>query len=190
MFKLHMVLAAGVIGVVTQRGLAMVIAVTPDATLAANPASLAALNRAAAEWATLFSNSVTVNISAGMSALSNPSDTGFTTPVFLSGTYSTIRTKLVANAAGDPSLAIVASLPTTPTFNLPLGFTYSGDIALTRANAKAMGFAVAAGNDATITFNSSFAFDYDRSDGITPGEIDFQTIAAHEIGHALGGGRR
>jgi hypothetical protein len=164
----------------------VVINVTPDATLAANPSALAAFNRAALEWTTLFSNPVTVNINAGMATLSNPNDTGFTSPVFLSGTYTTIRNKMVANASGNPSLAIVSSLPTTPTFNLPSGFTYSGNIALTRANAKAMGFSVGVGSDATITFNSAFAFDYDNSNGVTPGTVDFQTIAAHEIGHALG----
>src|SRR5262249_43241872 len=41
-------------------------------------------------------------------------------------------------------------------------------------------------SDGTITFNSNFAFDYDRSNGVTPGTIDFESVATHEIGHALG----
>src|SRR5690606_11215974 len=61
-------------------------------------------------------------------------------------------------------------------------------IQLTRANAKAVG--LIAGNDAgldgTIRFSSSFAFDYDPSDGITPGTMDFIGVAIHEIGHSLG----
>ncbi len=163
----------------------LVINMTPDANLAANPAALAAFNRAAQSWSSLFDNPVTINIDAGLSPMAN-SDTGLTTPTFVSGAYTTIRNKLVANAAGNPSLAITASLPTAPTFTLPSGFTYSGNIALTRANAKAMGFSVAAGSDATITFNSNFAFDYDNSNGVSPGAIDFQSVATHEIGHALG----
>jgi hypothetical protein len=163
----------------------LVFNLTPDANLSANPAALAALNRAAQQWSGLFGNSVTINLSVGLSPMAN-SDTGLTTPVFLQGSYATIRNKLIADAAGNPALAITSSLPTTPTFNLPTGFTYSGNIALTRANAKAMGFAVGAGSDGTITFNSNFAFDYDNTNGVTPGTIDFQTIATHEIGHALG----
>ena len=60
----------------------------------------------------------------------------------------------------------------------------------TKANLKAMGFAGLDGafgaNDANITFSSSFAFDFDNSNGVTAGQLDFETVAAHEIGHALG----
>ena len=37
-----------------------------------------------------------------------------------------------------------------------------------------------------MTFNSNFSFDYDRSDGVDPNKMDFQTAATHEIGHVLG----
>lgn len=59
---------------------------------------------------------------------------------------------------------------------------------MTTANAKAVGL-VAPGNltsDADISFSSAFTWDFDRSDGITPGAFDFVGVAAHEIGHALG----
>jgi len=59
-------------------------------------------------------------------------------------------------------------------------------IALTNANAKALGFVVNDPVDATITFNSDFAFDYDRSNGIQSNQMDFIGITIHEIGHALG----
>lgn len=60
--------------------------------------------------------------------------------------------------------------------------------AITTANAKAIGLLPgnAPGIDATITFNSTVSFDFDPSDGITPGSTDFIGVAAHEIGHALG----
>lgn len=60
------------------------------------------------------------------------------------------------------------------------------------SNLKALGFNIAAlgadpnGSDATITFNSDFTFDLDRSNGITSGTTDFVAVATHEIGHALG----
>ena len=38
----------------------------------------------------------------------------------------------------------------------------------------------------SIAFNSAFAFDYDRSNGIAANQMDFIGVAAHEIGHALG----
>ena len=41
-------------------------------------------------------------------------------------------------------------------------------------------------SDASITFSTNFSFDYDRSNGFTPGTVDFETVAEHEIGHALG----
>jgi len=66
-------------------------------------------------------------------------------------------------------------------------------LGLTQANAKALGFTAddfgnVFGNsaDANITFSSDFAFDFDRTDGITANEFDFIGIAIHEIGHALG----
>jgi hypothetical protein len=66
-------------------------------------------------------------------------------------------------------------------------------LGLTQANAKALGFTAddfgnVFGNsaDANITFSSEFAFDFDRTDGITSNEFDFLGIAIHEIGHALG----
>ena len=40
--------------------------------------------------------------------------------------------------------------------------------------------------DATITFSTNFSFDFDNSDGVSFYEMDFETVAAHEIGHALG----
>ena len=60
--------------------------------------------------------------------------------------------------------------------------------AITSANAKALGIIPGdfPGIDAVITFNSGVSFDFDPSNGITPGTTDFIGVAAHEIGHALG----
>ncbi|PZO87778.1 MAG: hypothetical protein DI623_14055 [Sphingomonas sanxanigenens] len=40
--------------------------------------------------------------------------------------------------------------------------------------------------DAQVNFSTNFAFDFDPTDGITPGKMDFIGVAIHEIGHALG----
>ena len=71
----------------------------------------------------------------------------------------------------------------------PVGFNVTG-MAASKANLKALGItgldtAFGAG-DGEINFNTQFSFDFDNSDGITPGSMDFETVAAHEIGHVLG----
>ena len=40
--------------------------------------------------------------------------------------------------------------------------------------------------DASIHFSSSFAFDFNPTDGISQGKYDFVAVATHELGHALG----
>lgn len=67
----------------------------------------------------------------------------------------------------------------------PNGTALSSTIALTSANAKALGSAGAA-VDAQIQFSSNFAFDFNPLDGIQKGTYDFIGVAIHEMGHALG----
>ena len=38
----------------------------------------------------------------------------------------------------------------------------------------------------SVGFNSAFAYDFDPANGITAGQTDFEGVAIHEIGHALG----
>lgn len=60
-------------------------------------------------------------------------------------------------------------------------------IALSTANLKAFGVDLGAGFiDGEIQFSNEFAFDFNPTDGITPGSYDFIGVAIHEIGHALG----
>lgn len=40
--------------------------------------------------------------------------------------------------------------------------------------------------DGSVTFSSSFDWDFDTRDGVTAGSFDFVAVAIHEIGHALG----
>ena len=60
-------------------------------------------------------------------------------------------------------------------------------LGLTTANAKALGYnSTSSSIDASITFSSDFAFDFDPKDGIASQQYDFIAVATHEIGHALG----
>ena len=171
---------------------AAAILISPGPTLAASPAALAAFNRAATTWGTLLSDPVTVTIDANLVSLANPNVIGSTSTVLLQGSYATIRDSMVADAADEPDDTIVASLPTAAQFSavVPTGFSLTGLIVATKANLKALGFpgldAAFGARDATISFNSNFAFDFDNSDGVGAGLIDFETVALHEIGHALG----
>jgi hypothetical protein len=167
--------------------------INPGSGLSGNSAALAAFNRAAGHWMSYLSDPVSININADLTGgFSNPSIIGQASSQILQASYSIIRNAIVADAAGDSSRSINASLPTSGQFSalLPSGYTLSGNLQLTKANAKALGFTGLDGlfgaNDATIQFNNSFSFDYDNRDGVTPGTVDFETVATHEIGHALG----
>jgi hypothetical protein len=156
--------------------------------LAGNPAALAAFNRAANQWMARIADPITVTIDADLAPLPAGVLGSTSTAVFTAG-YNTIRNAVVADAAPFPNNAIMASTPTAGQFSalVPSGSSLSGNLLATKANLKALGFAgLPAGADGTITFSSAFAFDFDNSNGLTPGTFDFETVAAHEIGHALG----
>ncbi len=97
-----------------------------------------------------------------------------------------VRNAMVSDASNEADDAILASLPTRSQFQAarPVGIGLLNAIALTQANAMALGFARQTASDATIEFNSGFSFDYDNRDGVVG--MDFESVAMHELGHALG----
>jgi hypothetical protein len=165
------------------------IELVPDAGLAANPAALDAFRRAAAQWEAVISTPVTVTIGAGLADLGDPGLIGQTRPMSLSGPYTRIRDAIVAVHQDQP---VVAAMPTAAEFTASIrtGFSLDGTVSSTKANLKALGFTdldtMFGQSDATITFNSTFSFDFDNRDGVTRDTIDFESAAAHEIGHVLG----
>lgn len=170
------------------------IVINPGPTLAGNAPALAAFNRAAQLWEGYIADSITVNIDADLGAL-GPGVLGSASSTALASSYDTIRNQMVLDAVDEADDGIVASLPTSAQFSSTLdggiagnggNVTWDGNLSANSASLKALGFTVPAGADATITFSTSFAFDFDNSDGVTPGQTDFETVAAHEIGHALG----
>lgn len=168
---------------------ALTINIAPTTALASNAAALAAFQRAGMQWARRIQDPITVTISADLANLGSTTIIGQASTTMRAYSYSTIRDAMVADAANETDDGIVASLPIVTDFSawIPDGFGLTGSILASNANLKALGLAgLDSAYDATITFNSGFAFDYDNSDGVTTGTMDFETVAAHEIGHALG----
>ena len=162
--------------------------------------------RAAALWSGYLGDSVNILLDVGFSSLA-PGILGSTSSNSDVVSYSAARTALITDQTSASDATAAASL--APGSSLSF---YTNNSAGTRvfdndgsanntllnvnsANLKALGItADANGNpiddgvtaDASITFSSSFTFDFDPSNGISAGAIDFVGVAFHEIGHALG----
>src|SRR5258706_16895 len=166
----------------------------PGPGLQANPDALAAFRRAAAEWEAQISNPIRVNVSADLGMFADPNIIGATGygSENLNLDYASVRDRMVARA-GRPGDAILSSLPDSAHVRaiVPTGATFDNTtIGLTRANQKALGLIANPKSDSVvdgqITFNQAYTFDYDSRNGVDSDKIDFQTAAAHEIGHVLG----
>lgn len=180
----------------------------------ATPQMVTAFADAAALWSARLNDPITINVRINASEL--PAGvTGFTTEFFDPYSYAVVRDAYVADQRSLDDLSSVASFQGGPTFSLLINRTANNPngvvsgtpyfdtglggpgqagsennttIRIPSANAKALGLlpASATGLDGTITFSSQILFDYDRSNGIAAGRIDFVGLAAHELGHLLG----
>lgn len=167
--------------------------------------------KAAAFWSSVLTNDVTIKLDVGYASLGAGilGSTGSTrVSVYTSGAEYLLN----ANKSSALDNIAVANMPTLDA-NGALSVITSGYknavtkagvntatrvldndgsannfvLSITQANAKALGFTgLGTGADASITFSSNFAFDFDPTDGIGAGKYDFLGIAIHEIGHALG----
>ena len=163
---------------------------------------LAAFNTAANIWQNLLIDRATISIDIAFTPL-GPGIIGATATETSGAFYDDIRTALnadqrsavdaaaVSNLQPGPSLAFLANDPTNENLfvdNNGTGNNFVLDVP--NANLKALGLQALISDpnlpDAIIEFSNAFPFDFDRSNGITPGELDFVGVATHEIGHALG----
>lgn len=178
-------------------GLTVVLRGTPQ--LEAFPDARDGFIEAAALWGSFIQTPITIVIDVDFGP------TRFGTP-FAQGVLGSTNTQLLLSSSGYPNvrakLIAGASSPTeTQLYNALPGAQVPTDIGTTVAIATPSATLRALGeinSDADVAlepnfglppavgFNSNFLFDFDPTDGIDPNRIDFEAVAVHEIGHALG----
>jgi len=159
----------------------------PGAALQAVPEALAAFQAAADEWETLLNDPVTVQIDCDLEAMGALGPLGYAASQALLVPYDELRDALIADASAE-ELSLIQRLPTAAqvTYIHPRANMPTSDLVASQGNLKALGYTGFTDPDTLIRFNSDFTWDYDPSNGITPGTIDFRGVALHEIGHGLG----
>lgn len=154
------------------------------------PEAKNAFIRAAAQWEAQIRNpiSIIVDVDYGPTRFGTPYPSGVlgsTGTSITSQSYSNVRTRLVSSAGSADETTLYNALPAT-SVNTDVGTVSS--VRVPMPTARALGISAADGTsaDASIGFNSNFLFDFDPSNGIDSDKTDFDAVAVHEMGHALG----
>jgi len=160
------------------------------------PEVKAAFIRAAATWEALIKSNITIVIDVDygpdrFGELWEANVLGSTSSVSFSPSYIEVRDKLRSRSPGAEELAFYNALPDG---SLPTDVGAATSIRVVTPIARALGIIApdadpgSADRDISIAFNSASSFDFNPDDDITAGLIDFDAVAVHEIGHALGFG--
>ncbi|MDP1798004.1 MAG: NF038122 family metalloprotease, partial [Planctomycetaceae bacterium] len=151
-------------------------------------------------WSSFLRDDILVNINIDFTTL-GAGILGSTGSTSQGSSLSSVKTALANDATSLSDATAVANLPAGSTLSIYTSDATTGaaeidnngtanniTLDINTANAKALGLRSAsdAAADGSITFSSSFTWDFDRSNGITAGAYDFIGVAAHEIGHLLG----
>ena len=173
--------------------------------------ALKGFTAAAKVFSNVFKDNITIRLDVQFTQLGANilGSTGSTTN---QGSYTLIKTllgadsktgydaKAVSNLAGGAALTFVTNEPPVSgaidsrTRFLDANNSFDNlNVQINTAQVKALGLTPvynpannAQGRDGSVSFSNQYVWDFDRSDGITAGAIDFVGVAAHEIGHALG----
>ena len=157
---------------------------------------------AANRWEAVVANPITVVIDVDYgptffgTPYPSPGILGATGSSFHVGPFSDLRQHLISGASNSNEALLYNALPATELPTEVDGVTSTATNArATSANARALGLIPDITNpdslplgqgDAGIGFNSAFNFDFDPENGIFTDGTDFDAVATHEIGHALG----
>jgi len=148
--------------------------------------ALAAISAAESYLEGLFTDPITVTIAVSFQPL-GPGVLGGTGSTYGYVSYTGTRQVLVAGMDGNDTLQtwLPAGSTCPVRYSSSSAVTNENRVFFTLANYKATA-AFVAGTDANMTFSSTFAFDFDPSNGITTNTYSFQDVVIHETGHALG----
>ena len=163
------------------------------------PQAKAAFLKAAVAWESLIQSPISIIIDVdfgptrfGQPYLENVIGATQTQSLFNSIGYISLRSRLIA-AASDPQKLALYSALRNPSITTDGGDTTGmvGPSATLRMIGEIPPIATPVaepnfGSPPAIGFNSAFNFDFDPSDGIDADKLDFDSVATHEIGHALG----
>ena len=124
-----------------------------------------------------YEATITNNLTVHVNFENMTSGLGMSSTYFTSHSYSDYLSKLNALSSGDAlDTAALAKLSSNP---------YTGsDIAMTTANARAVGYTDDPGTDATIYLNTALCFT-DHNSPVS-GQYDLYAIVAHEFDEVLG----
>jgi Fibronectin type III domain/Bacterial pre-peptidase C-terminal domain len=166
--------------------------------LEANAEAKAAFEKAAAIWEGLIANPITIYVDVDYGAKRFGQDwpsssviasAGTPSYLYSDGDFAEFRSMFIARADNAHELAVYNSFPLTE-FVTDVGnvSAFGGGANILRLFGFEQFPAIAdpADNASSIGFNSAFSYDFDPSDGITPGKKDFVGVVVHEIGHMLG----
>jgi hypothetical protein len=115
-----------------------------------------------------------------------------TQSLFTASGYPSVRSGLVSRTSGFSESTVINALPQS---QVPTDIGNTAGVSAPSAALRTLGIIGPVadpssesqyGNPPSIGFNSNFAFDFDPSNGIDADKIDFDAVATHEIGHALG----
>ena len=157
-----------------------------------NAPAMAAFIRAAQTWESLVTSPVTIYIDADVGTTNfgqawESGVLGATSSPSISVGYTTVRSTLNAVANTAAKQAVYNALPQS-SVPIDAGTGSATTLSVSTSIARAIGLAdpTAQPGDsaARIGFNSTVNYDYDASDGVSG--RDFQSVATHELGHALG----
>ena len=176
----------------------LVITLVSTAQLDAAPTAKAAFIRAAQRWENLIQSplNIIINVDFGTTRFGTPFPSGVigsTSVQILQLSYPDLRNSLLQAGTGAAKAQLYGLLP--PSL-LPTDIGNASSALAASSVLRALGVLPPAadpaaeqaqlGSPPSIGFNSALNFDFDPSDGIAAGKLDFEATAAHEIGHALG----